>query len=148
MGQAPNFKHIFIEVDHNYLRFARPETRPVPLFEIDGPVIAQSLSLPENLPRNLGLGTGFVNLRSLSILSVEFVPRFKDVAASLVSLEKVFVDMTPEYFLTAERLTFERVKRLRPLKYLSISGLEDVRLLHEILERHGATLLGLMMGPN
>ncbi|KAL5355926.1 hypothetical protein BJX96DRAFT_162071 [Aspergillus floccosus] len=134
VSQAPSLKHIYLRLDSDWgIRF-----------------MAAIRNLPDKkvfMKWNQTLD--FTTLRSLNLPRIECPSLFKDAASGFTSLERLAICVAPGRFGWAQisadlHCAF---RYLRPLKYLSIGALEDVLFLHNVLERHGPSLMGLMLEP-
>ncbi|KAF9893490.1 hypothetical protein FE257_010802 [Aspergillus nanangensis] len=156
VNQAPNLKHLHLRLDsQSPIERGTPRPRvPSTLLNQEPLARLHSFSIQSNTDEQLifwqwNQTADFSTLRSLRLPRVEFPLRFKDAAAGLVSLERLSICVQSERY--GRGPGFEELRcifqRLRPLKYLALEGLDDVELLHTILERHGPSLIGLMFEP-
>ncbi|KAK1145843.1 hypothetical protein N8T08_003789 [Aspergillus melleus] len=157
--QAPDIKHIHLNLDGEWGDEFRKTIQSIPQHTGDTSPLAglHSLSLQSYLLEDLALSqwTPVMDLSALKSLHIPMLGFFhspshlNDAVPGLVSLERLWIGADPGHngWTTFSEELRSIFQRLRPLKYLCIEGLEHISFLHDILERHGSSLVGFMLPP-
>lgn len=154
--QTPGLKHIYLHLDCAWGNEFRDTIKNITERTGDPSFLAslESFSLQPYRLEDVALSQWtqaieLSTLKSLHLPRVDFPSSLNNAASALVSLERLWIGVDPGrsgWDVLSEELRCI-FRRLNPLKYLCIQGLEDISFLHDILERHGPSLVGLMLPP-